>query len=220
MTKRNALEEEREQLFITAVESSDDAIVTKSLDGVITGWNHAAEELFGFTSEEAIGESIDIIVPEELRSEVRRILDRIKNGEKVKYHDTVRVTKDGRRINISLGVSPVKSRSGVIIGAAKVARDNDARIREQKALLESEQMAQAIIESSLDAFVRLNERGTIVRWSAKAEAMLGWTREEARARHRSRAAGGTRIPRPCAAGARRLSIPSARSRCGWVRRTS
>jgi PAS domain S-box-containing protein len=179
MTVWDPTEARHEQLFSAAVESSDDAIITKSLDGIITGWNHAAEILFGFTSQEAIGESIDIIVPEELRSKVREILDHIRNGEKVDHHDTIRITKDGRRISVSLSVSPVKSRSGDIIGAAKVARDNDARIREQKALLESEQMAQAIIESSLDAFVQLDENGIILRWSSKAEAMFGWTREEA-----------------------------------------
>jgi len=179
MTRWRPTEEKREQLFSAAVESSDDAIITKGLDGVVTGWNHAAEILFGFTSQEAIGENIDIIVPEELRPQVREILDRIRNGEKVDHHDTVRVTKSGRRISISLSVSPVKSRNGAIIGAAKVARDNDARMREQRALLESEQMAQAIIASSLDAFVQLDEKGIILRWSSKAEAMFGWTREEA-----------------------------------------
>ncbi len=177
MTKQN--EEEREQLFVAAVESSDDAIITKSLNGVITGWNRAAEQLFGYRSQEAIGQSIDIIVPAELRSEVRQILDRIRKGEKVNHHDTVRMAKDGRRINVSLSISPVKSRTGVIIGAAKVARDNAARINEKKALVESEQLAQAIIESSLDAFVQLDEKGTILRWSSKAEAMLGWPREVA-----------------------------------------
>ncbi len=117
MTKRN-MEEKREQLFIAAVESSDDAIITKSLDGVITSWNRAAQQLFGFTSQEAIGQSIDIIVPAELRSEVRRTLDHIRRGQKVDHHDTVRMAKDGRRINISLSVSPVRSRSGVIVARA------------------------------------------------------------------------------------------------------
>ena len=177
MTKQS--EEKREQLFVAAVESSDDAIITKSLNGVITGWNCAAEQLFGYRSQEAIGRSIDIIVPAELRSEVRQILDRIRKGEKVDHHDTVRMAKDGRRINVSLSISPVKSRTGVIIGAAKVARDNAARINEKKALVESEQLAQAIIELSLDAFVQLDEKGTILRWSSKAEAMLGWPREVA-----------------------------------------
>jgi PAS domain S-box-containing protein len=179
MTERIVSEETREQLFVAAVESSDDAVITKRLDGIITGWNLAAQQLFGFSSQEAIGQSIDIIVPSELRSEVREILAKIKNGENVSHHDTIRITKGGRRIDVSLSISPVKSRSGIIIGAAKIARDNAARIQEQKALLEGEQMAQAIIESSLDAFVQLDEKGTILRWSSKAEAMFGWPREDA-----------------------------------------
>jgi PAS domain S-box-containing protein len=179
VTERGPSEENRERLFVAAVESSDDAIITKSLDGIITGWNHAAQILFGFAPLEAIGQSIDIIVPEELRPEVRAILEKIKNGEKISHHDTVRMTKDGRRIGISLSVSAVKSRSGAIIGAAKVARDNTAKLREHKALLESEQLAQAIIESSLDAFVQLDQAGTILRWSPNAESMLGWSRGEA-----------------------------------------
>jgi PAS domain S-box-containing protein len=178
-TQTKPTEENREQLFVAAVESSDDAIITKSLDGVITGWNRAAQTLFGFAPSEAIGQSIDVIVPEELRPEVRTILAKIRNGEKVSHHDTVRITKDGRRVDVSLSISPVKSRSGAIIGAAKVARDNTVRSREHKALLESEQMAQAIIESSLDAFVQLDQSGTILRWSPNAEAMLGWPRSEA-----------------------------------------
>ena len=169
----------REQLFVAAVESSDDAVVTKRLDGIITGWNAAAERLFGFSSREAVGQSVNIIVPSELRSEVRDTLTKIKNGGNVRHHDTVRLNKDGQRIDVSLSISPIRSSSGVIVGAAKIARDNATRMREQAALLQSEQMAQAIIESSLDAFVQLNEKGTILRWSLKAEAMLGWAREDA-----------------------------------------
>ncbi|THD70469.1 MAG: PAS domain S-box protein [Bradyrhizobium sp.] len=169
----------REQLFIAAVESSDDAIVTETLDGVITGWNHAAERLFGFTPEEAIGKSINIVVPNELRDEVLDILGRIKLGEKVAHHETVRTNKGGQRIDISLSVSPVKSQSGAIIGAAKVARDISARKKTQEALLESEQMAQAIIDTALDAFVQLDEAGTIMRWNSKAESMFGWSSQEA-----------------------------------------
>jgi PAS domain S-box-containing protein len=169
---------EREQLFIAAVESSNDAIVTKSLDGIITGWNHAAERLFGYSPQEAIGNSIDIIVPDELRGEVRDILARIKNGEKIDHHETVRTDKAGRRIDVSLSVSPVKSQSGVIIGAAKVVRDIGAKKKNQEALLESEQLARAIIDTALDAFIQLDEGGTVIGWSPKAEAMFGWSREE------------------------------------------
>ena len=125
---------EREQLFIAAVESSNDAIVTKNLDAVITGWNAAAERLFGYTTEEVVGKSIDIIVPDELRGDVRMILQKIEAGEKVEHHETVRLTKEGRRIDVSLSVSPLKSQSGAIIGAAKVARDIGAHKRAQEAL--------------------------------------------------------------------------------------
>ena len=169
---------QREQLFIAAVESSNDAIVTKSLDGVITGWNAAAERLFGYTSQEAIGKRIDIIVPTELRDEVRGILSKIRNGEKVDNHETVRINKAGRRIDVSLSVSPVKSQSGAIIGAAKVARDISATKKAQAALLESEQMARAIIDTALDAFIQLDASGTVIGWSPKAEEMFGWSDHE------------------------------------------
>jgi PAS domain S-box-containing protein len=169
---------EREQLFIAAVESSNDAIVTKALDGVITGWNRAAERLFGYSSAEAIGNRIDIIVPDELRGEVQTILAKIKMGEKVDHHETIRVDKNGQRIDVSLSVSPVKSQSGVIIGAAKVARDISARKIAQEALLESERMARAIIDTALDAFVQLDASGTIIGWSPKAEKMFGWSQQE------------------------------------------
>ena len=122
------------EIFRLAVESSDDAIVTKNLDGTITGWNPAAERLFGFTTPEAIGKSIDIIVPDELRDEVRGILDRIGKGEKVDHHETVRRAKGGHRIDVSLSVSPIKSANGLVVGAAKVARDITAQKKTQRAL--------------------------------------------------------------------------------------
>jgi PAS domain S-box-containing protein len=125
---------EREQLLLAVVESSDDAIVTKSLDGTITGWNRAAELLFGYPAQDAIGRSIDIIVPVELRSEVREILSRIRKGEKVDHHETVRISKDGRKIDVSLSVSPLKSATGEIVGAAKVARDITRQKQDQRAL--------------------------------------------------------------------------------------
>jgi PAS domain S-box-containing protein len=169
---------EREQLFNAAVESSNDAIITKDLDAVITGWNTAAEHLFGYTAEEVIGKSIDIIVPDELRGDVRMIVAKIKAGEKVEHHDTVRVTRDGRRIDVSLSVSPIKSPSGAIIGAAKVARDISARKQAQEALMQSEQMARGIIDTALDAFIQLDDNGNVIDWSPKAEAMFGWSRAE------------------------------------------
>ena len=169
---------ERERLFVAAVESSNDAIVTKDLNAVITGWNPAAERLFGYTGQEAIGKSIDIIVPSELRGEVREILGKIKEGEKVDHHETVRIHRNGGRIDVSLSVSPIRSQLGAIIGAAKVVRDLGARKKAQEALRDSEQMAQAIIDTALDAFLQLDDTGTTIGWSPKAEEMFGWSTEE------------------------------------------
>ena len=122
---------EREQLFIAAVESSNDAIITTSLEGMITGWNPAAERLFGASAAEAVGESIDIIVPADLRAQARATLDKIRRGEKVDYHETVRADMAGQRIDVSLGISPIRSEAGQIIGAAMVARDITASRKAQ-----------------------------------------------------------------------------------------
>jgi PAS domain S-box-containing protein len=170
---------EREQLFIAVVESSNDAIVTKSLDGVVTGWNQAAERLFGFTAQEAIGQSIDIIVPGELRTEVRDILERIRKGERVQYLETVRMSKDGLRFDASLSISLIKSPSGAIIGAAMAARDITEKRKARELLLESEQMARGIIAHALEAFVQLDEGGNVLEWNPQAEAVFGWSRQEA-----------------------------------------
>jgi PAS domain S-box-containing protein len=170
---------EREQLFIAAVESANDAIVTKTLDGVITGWNQAAEALFGYTADETIGKPIDIIVPSELRDDVSDILGKIKNGSKVDHQETVRIHKNGRRIDVSLSVSSIRSQTGAIIGAAKVARDITAKRKAELALRESEQMAQEIITGSLDGFTQVNEAGELTEWNPRAEEIFGWSRQEA-----------------------------------------
>ncbi|SHL22311.1 PAS domain S-box-containing protein [Bradyrhizobium lablabi] len=174
---------EHEQLFIAAVESSNDAIITQTLDGVITGWNPGAERLFGFTAQEAIGNSIDIIVPDPLRGEAGSIRDRIRAGERIDYHETVRVDKNSRWIDVSLGISPIRSQSGAIIGAAKVARDITAQKMAQEALLESEQMARDVVDNALEAFIQTDEDGHILEWNPQAEAIFGWSRQEAVGRH-------------------------------------
>jgi PAS domain S-box-containing protein len=179
--RRNAFE--REQLFIAAVESSNDAIITETLDGVITGWNPAAERLFGFTAREAIGSRIDIIVPEPLRSEAQQILDGIRAGQKIEYRETVRVDKNRRWIDVSLGIAPIRSQSGAVIGAAKVVRDITAQKIAQEALLESEQMARDVIENALEAFIQTDEQGRILQWNPQAEAIFGWSRQETIGKH-------------------------------------
>ena len=105
------------------IDSSDDAIVSKSLDGVIASWNRGAERMFGWSADEAVGRHITLIIPEDRHSEEHEVLARIRRGETVDHFETVRVTKDGRLRNISLTVSPVKDATGRIVGASKIARD-------------------------------------------------------------------------------------------------
>jgi PAS domain S-box-containing protein len=113
--------------FEAIVESSDDAIISKSLDGIITSWNPAAQRLFGYLPEEIIGRPISVLMPEERYDDMDAILGRIRRGERVEHYETVRLSKEGRRIQVSLSVSPVKDASGRIIGAAKIARDITGR---------------------------------------------------------------------------------------------
>jgi PAS domain S-box-containing protein len=122
ITERKQAEETRARLA-AIVDSSDDAIVSKTLDGVIRSWNAGAERLFGYRADEAVGRHIHLIIPPELRAEEETILARLRRGEKIDHFETVRVAKDGRRLNISLTVSPVRDASGRIVGASKIARD-------------------------------------------------------------------------------------------------
>lgn len=114
------------------IESSDDAIVSKTLDGVILSWNPGAQRIFGYTADEAIGQSIRLIIPPDRWSEEDEVLARIRRGDRVDHFETIRRAKDGRLLNISLTVSPVKDRSGTIVGASKVARDITERVRAEK----------------------------------------------------------------------------------------
>jgi PAS domain S-box-containing protein len=122
VTERAKLDEVKSRLA-AVVEHSDDAIITKSLDGVITTWNAAANRLFGYTTEEIIGQPISRIIPEDRLGEEKEIIGRLRAGEHVDHYETVRVTKDGRLLNISLTVSPLRDTTGAIIGASKIARD-------------------------------------------------------------------------------------------------
>jgi PAS domain S-box-containing protein len=129
--------EEAQARLAAIVESSDDAIVSKSLDGVIQSWNAGAQRLFGWSAEEAIGQSILIVIPRERHAEEAALLERLRRGERIEHFETVRVAKDGRRIDVALTVSPVRDGSGRIIGASKVGRDITERKRVLRALEEA-----------------------------------------------------------------------------------
>jgi len=128
LTSAAASDSELRARLAAIVDSSDDAIVSKTLDGVITSWNRGAERLFGYTAAEAIGQHIFLIIPEDRTREEEDVLARLRRGERVDHFETVRQTKDGRRVDISLTVSPIIDAAGHIIGASKVARDLTERI--------------------------------------------------------------------------------------------
>ncbi|MFL5694805.1 MAG: PAS domain S-box protein [Ktedonobacteraceae bacterium] len=114
--------------YTAIITSSDDAIVSKTLDGTITSWNHAAERMFGYTAEEAIGQHITLIIPPELYQEEEDIIGKLRQGIHIDHYETVRMRKDGTKVDVSLSISPVKDRAGNVIGAAKIARDITERL--------------------------------------------------------------------------------------------
>lgn len=124
--------EQRLRSVAAIVESSDDAIVSKNLDGIIMSWNKGAQRIFGYTAEEAIGQPITIVIPADRQSEEREILTRIKRGERIEHFETIRQRKDGGLIVVSLTVSPVKGADGKIFGASKIARDITEQKRSQE----------------------------------------------------------------------------------------
>jgi PAS domain S-box-containing protein len=169
---------EREQLFSAAVESSNDAIITTSLDGTITGWNSAAERLFGYGAAEATGKNITLIVPEDLQPELQDALRRIGCGESIEHSETVRLRKGGQQIEVSLSISPIKSASGATIGFSKVARDITETNRTRQVLRRQTEELRRIFETSQDLIMVVDARGFLVQISPSCEAILGYPPEE------------------------------------------
>jgi two-component system, chemotaxis family, CheB/CheR fusion protein len=139
-------------LLAAIVASSDDAIISKTLNGIITSWNASAERLFGYTAAEAIGQPVTLIIPTERHEEENDILRRIRLGQRVEHFETIRVAKDGRRVNVSLTISPVHDRQGRVIGASKVGRDITAR----KRAAEESARSSALLSESRDELQRVN----------------------------------------------------------------
>jgi PAS domain S-box-containing protein len=133
VTDRRGAEEAQARLA-AIVESSHDAIVSKSLDGTIMTWNAGAERIFGYSEHEAVGQPITLIIPPELLDEEKLILGKIRNGEPIEHFETIRVTKGGQRLHISLTVSPIRNAEGKVVGASKVARNITDRIELERAL--------------------------------------------------------------------------------------
>jgi PAS domain S-box-containing protein len=133
--------------YAAIVTSSDDAIVSKTLDGTITSWNAAAEKLFGYTAEEAVGQHISLIIPPELHREEEAIIQQLRAGQLIDHYETVRLRRDGTRVTVSLSISPVKDKEGKIIGAAKIARDITKHKQLEDELRRSKQQLEVIFEN-------------------------------------------------------------------------
>lgn len=129
------------------VESSQDAIISKDLNGIITSWNKAAERLYGYTAEEVIGRSVSILIPEDHRADLNLIMERLYKGEHTEHFETVRLAKDGRRIDVSLAVSPILDADGNVIGASKIARDITNQKLAESAVRKSEERLEAELEA-------------------------------------------------------------------------
>ncbi len=166
---------ERDSLLLAIIGSSDDAIISKNLDGIITSWNHAAERLFGYAASEAIGKPITILIPADRLDEEPRILSRLRRGERVDHFETVRQRKDGSLLDISLTISPVEDAQGRIIGASKIARDITQRRSDERRLVEQARL----LDLSGDAILVRDRQDRIVYWNRGAEEIYGFTREEA-----------------------------------------
>lgn len=156
------------------VESSDDAIIGKDLNSIITSWNRGAEKIFGYSAAEIVGTSIMRLIPEDRQDEEIQILEKIGRGESVEHFETLRKTKDGRLIDISITASPIKDATGKPIGISKVARDISERKRAEQRIAEQA----AFLDKARDAIVAIDLEGKVVFWNKGAEHMYGWTREE------------------------------------------
>jgi two-component system sensor kinase FixL len=159
-------------------ESSDDAIVGKDLDGIVTAWNAAAEAMFGYAAHEIIGQSITRIIPPDRLAEEATILDRIRAGDRIVHFETERQRKDGRIVPVSITVSPIRDHDGRIVGVSKIARDLTETQRIHQELRRREALLSSILDTVPDALVVIDERGNIQSFSAAAERLFGYPAAE------------------------------------------
>jgi len=169
--------EEASLLTASIVASSDDAIIGKTLDGVITSWNAGAAKIYGYAEEEMIGRSMSVLMPHDSEDELPHILGRIKRGERIEHFETQRLRKDGRLIDVSISISPIKDLDGNIFGASTIARDITERKRSEEAIQLASAYNRSLIEASLDPLVTISPDGTITDVNKATEAVTGFPRE-------------------------------------------
>jgi two-component system sensor kinase FixL len=165
-------------LLAAIVASSEDAIVSKTLDGIVTSWNPAAERIFGYAAGEMIGQPIAILATPATADEIPRILGRVGRGERVEHYETERRCKDGHIIQVALTISPIRDAAGRVVGASKIARDITQAKRDAEELVKREALLGSILETVPDAMVVIDERGIVQSLSAAAERLFGYAASE------------------------------------------
>jgi PAS domain S-box-containing protein len=171
--------DEKQATLAAIVDSSDDAIISKTLNGIITSWNPGATKLFGYTEEEAIGKHISLIIPKDCLVEEELIIENLHKGQKIEHFETIRVAKDGSEKFVSLTISPIKNKKGEVIGASKIVRDLSHKDGEE----EKKARLAAIVSSSDDAIISKTLNGIITSWNDSARKMFGYTEQEAIGKH-------------------------------------
>jgi PAS domain S-box-containing protein len=175
---RERAEADAQLRFAAIVESSEDAIISGTLDGLIVSWNAGARRMYGYTEAEVTGKPITILVPPELKDEENKILETLKLGRRIEQLETIRVTKTGKRINVSLSISPIKDSSGRIVGISGIARDITERKLAEEALRESEEKFRSVFRDAGVGMVIVSPEGRFLAANRTFCDCLGYTEEE------------------------------------------
>jgi PAS domain S-box-containing protein len=169
--------QERIQILANAVESSDDAIITQSLDGIITSWNKGAEKTYGYSAEQVMGKHISILEPDNLKGEIKQLVGKIKQGKQIQHYETLRLKKNGTTVNISVTLSPVFDSTEKLTAISAIARDITERKKAEEALRLSNIYNRSLIEASLDPLVTIGHDGKITDVNISTEFVTGCSRD-------------------------------------------
>lgn len=175
IVEKSKLAESLQGHYSAIIESSSDTIIGKNLDGLITSWNPAAERMFGYTVSEMLGQPMTPLIPPERENEEQLILEKICRGEYIDHFETVRRRKNGELFPVSVTISPIKDRSGAIIGAAKIARDVTERRLAEQTLEDSQTRLRTVLDGVQSAVITITEHGTIESFNHSAEIIFGYT---------------------------------------------
>lgn len=167
------------RLLASIVESSDDAIIGEDIDGIITSWNDAATGIYGYSPSEAIGQPCSLLMPPEKRDEVPQMIESLRKGERLVHHPTTHRAKDGRLLNISLTVSPIRNEQGAIVGASTIARDITEQVRMGDQLSEQREHVRVMLGSIAEGVIATDHGGVVTYLNSNAEDMTGWRNSEA-----------------------------------------